>query len=398
MIAFQPMTDLASFIAPFDADAFRTQYYGKRPLHIRGGDSRMGILNWARFNEVLAITPYWNEDSLKVYFKSRAALKENYCDTSEVRPGMKAPADPAKVKALLGLGASLIANHLHRVCPEVGAVAHMLERAFAARVFANVYCSFKGVQAFQTHFDLHDVFAVQVEGEKLWHVYEARADAPVSPLPPGDEVEKWLTSSRGRLLFEVNMKPGDVLYLPRGQYHDAVTGAQASLHVTFGVAPATGLALFDLLETAVKQESAFRQYLPDARDEAALRERLAALAERVKAVMTSPAFATDVKNHQRGLATGAADFALPAQSPSIWYSIARPARAVRRDGGFVAAFEGGEIVLGATYPTVEWLLQQRMFSLGDALARNVSVDAVELRGVLDKLIAAGVIVETEMKA
>ena len=115
---------------------------------------------------MLALTPYWNEDTLKVYFRSRAALRENYCDTTDLRPGTKAPVDPAKVKALLGLGASLIANHIHRVCPEVAAVAHVLEREFAARVAANVYCSFKGVQAFQTHFDLHDVFAVQVEGEK----------------------------------------------------------------------------------------------------------------------------------------------------------------------------------------------------------------------------------------
>ena len=152
------------------------------------------VLSWRRFNEVLGLTPYWNEDTLKVYFRSRAALRENYCDTSDVRPGTKAPADPAKVKALLGVGASLIANHIHRVCPEVAAVAHLLEREFAARVAANVYCSFKGVQAFQTHFDLHDVFALQVEGEKTWHVYESRADAPVTPLPPGDEVEKWLTT------------------------------------------------------------------------------------------------------------------------------------------------------------------------------------------------------------
>ena len=125
---------------------------------------------------------------------------------------------------------------------------------------------------------------------------------PLSPLPPGDEIEKWLTASRGRLLFEADMKPGDILYLPRGQYHDALTGAQASLHVTFGVSPATGLALFKLLESALAQESAFRHYLPDARNQAALRERLATLAERVRMVMTSPAFATDLLNHQRGLA------------------------------------------------------------------------------------------------
>ena len=266
--------EFAEFLAPFDAGTFRSQVFGQRPLHIQRNGAGADLLPWKRFNEVLALTPYWNEESLKVYFKSRAALRENYCDTQDLRPGANAPVNPAKLKALMGLGASLVANQFNRVSPEVGAVAAMLEREFASRVVANVYCSFKGVQAFQTHFDLHDVFAVQAEGEKTWRVYESRADAPVNPVPPGDEWEKWLTDTRGKLLFEAHMKPGDILYLPRGQYHDALTGAQASLHVTFGVSPATGLAVFKLLENALSRESEFRAYLPDARSEPQLRERL----------------------------------------------------------------------------------------------------------------------------
>jgi lysine-specific demethylase/histidyl-hydroxylase NO66 len=390
--------EFSDFIAPFAATSFRTQYFGKLPLHIRAnGNSRPSLLPWSRFNEVLAITPYWNEETLKVYFKSRAALRENYCDTSDLRAGTSAPVNPAKVKALMGLGASLVANHVHRVCPEVGAVAHMLEREFAARVAANVYCSFKGVQAFQTHFDLHDVFAVQAEGEKVWRVYESRADAPVLPLPPGDEIEKWLTESRGNLLFEVTMQPGDILYLPRGQYHDALTGSQASLHVTFGVSPATGLSLFKLLESALTQESGFRAYLPDARKEAELRERLSMLADRIKTVMTSPAFAIDVLNSQRDLARAPANYGLPAQARPSWYSVARRANVVRRDHGFAVVFDGGEIALGATYPTVEWILRQRLFSLDDAAARQPSVDRSELRRDLELLARAGIIVETEMQ-
>jgi hypothetical protein len=130
--------EFADFIAPFDARKFRSEYFGKRPVHIEGGATRAGLLPWARFNEVLAITPYWNEETLKVYYRSRAALRENYCDTADLRAGMHAPVNPAKVKALMGLGASLVANHLHRVCPEVGAVVAMLEHEFAARGFANV--------------------------------------------------------------------------------------------------------------------------------------------------------------------------------------------------------------------------------------------------------------------
>src|ERR1700752_3612424 len=168
--------EFAAFIAPFDAGRFRAETFGKRPLHIRrDGHRGLDVLDWRRLNAALAITPYWNEETLKVYYRNRAALRENYCDTADLRPGASAPVSPAKLKALLGLGASLVANPVHRVSPEVAAVAAMLEREFAARVHANVYCSFQGVQAFQTHFDLHDVFAVQAEGEKTWRVYASRA-------------------------------------------------------------------------------------------------------------------------------------------------------------------------------------------------------------------------------
>jgi bifunctional lysine-specific demethylase and histidyl-hydroxylase NO66 len=389
--------EFAEFLAPFDAATFRSQYYGRQPLHLGRNGAGAGLLPWRRFNEVLAITPYWNEESLKVFYRSRAALRENYCDTRDVRPGAFAPVNPAKLKALTGLGASLVANHLHRVCPEVGAVVAMLEREFSARAFANVYCSFKGVQAFQTHFDLHDVFAVQAEGEKTWRVYESRADAPVNPVPPGDEWEKWLTESRGRLLFEAHMKPGDVLYLPRGQYHDALTGDRASLHVTFGVAPATGLAVFKLLESVLTKESDFRAWLPDAREGAALGERLAMLAERIRAVMNSKAFALDVLNHQRDLARPPVSFDLPAQHPPAWYSVAQRAEVQRRDAGFAVAFAGGEIPVGATYPTIEWVLKQRLFSVDDALARQPGADRDALVADLDRLERAGVIVRTEMR-
>jgi ribosomal protein L16 Arg81 hydroxylase len=390
------MSAFADFLAPFDAESFRAEYYGKRPLHIRR-EGGAAPLDWRRFNDALAIAPYWTEETLKLYFKNRAALRDTYCDLADLRPGAAAPVNAARVKTLLGLGASLVANHLHRVSPEVAAVGQMLEREFAARVAANVYCSFSGVQAFQTHYDLHDVFAIQAEGEKVWRIYEARADTPVQNLPPGEEVEKWLVATRGRLLIEAHMKQGDILYLPRGQYHDALTAAGASLHVTFGVSPMTGIALFKLLENAVLGESAFRAYLPDARDAPALQARLAALAERLKAIATSPAFATEVLNHQRGLATTPPDYELPAQSASSWYAVTRPVKVLRRDAGFAAQCDGREIALGATWPAVEWLVQQRYFSLEDALARHPAVQRAELHAILDQLVKAGVLAKTEMQ-
>jgi ribosomal protein L16 Arg81 hydroxylase len=392
------MTSFSDFIAPFDPGDFKAHYYGRKPLHIaRNSAPFENPLPWKRFNQILDLTPYWNEQTLKVYYQSRGALVENYCDLTRQAPGALAPADPRKVRALLGMGASLVANRIQKVSPEVAAISRAIGREFAAHCVANTYCSFRGVQAFSTHFDLHDVFALQVEGEKVWHVYEARADNPVNPVPPGDEAEKWLIASRGRLLLEIAMKPGDILYLPRGQYHDAITGAAASLHVTFGLEPATGLSLFSLLESLAGRDSAFRAYLPDASQEHLLREHLVRLGKLLERMITSPAFTLDVRNHQRGLSSFPVGFELPNQGRPQYYSPAGRAQLVLRPQGYALVTDAGDVPIGATYPAVDWLLLQRAFSLDDLLARFPFLDEAEMQSVLVNLSGLGVIVKVDLR-
>ncbi|MFN0182905.1 MAG: JmjC domain-containing protein [Aquabacterium sp.] len=391
------MPTLAEFLAPIDPAEFKRHYRGRKPLHISGqGKALANPLSWNRLNEILELQQLWNEDTLKVFYQSRVALRENYCDVSDATPGARAPADPRKVKALLGFGASLVANQVQRAAPEVADITRMLQRAFACSAGANVYCSFQKVQAFNTHFDLHDVFAWQCEGEKLWRIYEACADNPVLPVPPGDEAEQWLIDSRGKLLAEVLMRPGDILYLPRGQYHDALTGADASLHVTFWVKPANGLALFKLLEAAAGADSSFRADLPDAMDADALASHLAGLAHRLEQLMLSESFAIDVRNHQRSFATSAAGFSLPARQRSQYYAVARRGPVLRRPQGYSVQIEQQVVNVGAAHAAVDWLLQQRFFALDDLLARFHAVDEAEMRAVLARLVDVGAIAPTEL--
>jgi hypothetical protein len=391
------MTRFADFIAPLDVATFRASYLAKQPVYIpRQGRPFANPLPWKRFNELLELGPYWNEHTLKVFYKSRAALLENYCDLSQAKPGVPAPADPRKVQALIGLGASLVANQVHRICPDIGAIAQALATEFAARCGANLYCSFRQVQAFSTHFDLHDVFALQLEGEKQWHVYEARADNPVSPVPPGDEAEQWLIKSRGKLLLDVTMRPGDILYMPHGQFHDAITGADASLHVTFGVQPATGLSLFKLLEERAASESAFRAHLPDARDGAALRAHLGLLGNLLQQLANSPAFALDVQNHQRGLHAVPQGFDLPAQHRPRYFAPARTIEVRNGPAGYALVTEHGELQIGAPWPAIDWMLLQQAASLPDVLARFPFVDEGELMQAVQSLVAHGVLAEVDI--
>ena len=171
--------EFAEFLAPFDAGTFRSQYYGQRPLHIqeRRGRGPLAVAALQRSARAHAVLERGVAEGL---------LQEPRGAPGELlRHGGPPSRDARARESRQAEGADRawrepVANHLHRVCPEVGAVAALLEREFAARASANVYCSFKGVQAFQTHFDLHDVFAVQAEGEKTWRIYESRADTPVT--------------------------------------------------------------------------------------------------------------------------------------------------------------------------------------------------------------------------
>jgi hypothetical protein len=216
---------------------------------------------------VLALTPYWNEESLKVYFKDRAALRENYCDTQDLRPGANAPVNPAKLKALMGLGREPRREPVPPREPGVARSPPCWSASSASRVVA------KRLLLVQGRAGLPDASSTSRRirgagrgGEDLADLRIARRFADQS-VAPRDEWGKWLTDTRGKLLFEAQMKPGDHPLPAARPYHDALTGAQASLHVTFGVSPATALQYSSCSENALSRESEFRSYLPDARSE-----------------------------------------------------------------------------------------------------------------------------------
>jgi hypothetical protein len=89
------------------------------------------------------------------------------------------------------------------------------------------------------HHDTHDVFSLQVSGEKRWLVYE-----PALELPLKDQRYKPEHGGPAQPVHDVTLKPGDALYLPRGWLHEATTSSTDSLHITVGVNVYTWLDAF----------------------------------------------------------------------------------------------------------------------------------------------------------
>jgi ribosomal protein L16 Arg81 hydroxylase len=226
--------------------------------------------------------------------------------------------EPTKVRRLVRQGASLLLIDVDTLSPGLRAVADLIERALGGKVQINLYCSWRERQAFPSHFDTHDVFALHIAGAKRWTVYRGRADQPVDNPAWRGLGQAHHDRARGEVLAAVDLQPGDILYLPRGQYHDALATGENSIHLAVGVNEPIGLDVLTLLfEDSIVGDAAFRRRLPPSDDRAAVARHVADLAARAGARPLDGDFQARLDRlraamrHRRGGFPGVAGFARP---------------------------------------------------------------------------------------
>ncbi|OYU15022.1 MAG: cupin [Alphaproteobacteria bacterium PA4] len=378
--------DLAALLAPLPVDRFRTEFFGSRPCHVPAAPGmRAPLIGWDRLAELLAIAPHWTEGHITLVLNRAAIAGEFYMDECLTPAGPVRRADPAKVEHFLGLGATLVANDVDAIAPELRAITAMLGAEFAALSNANIYASFAGVQGFATHYDLHDVIAVQCAGEKRWNIYGHRAANPVAPLAQGGaEAQALIDAARGPLAGTVTMRPGDLLYLPRGVYHDALATDGPSLHVTFALAPHSGEGVLKLLGAAALRDPQLRAYLPDGRtDPAALDAHLADLAQRLAGIVTSPGFRDAVIDAQRSRHAHPHAVRLPRPPAAIAYARTDVQAEVRYAAeGAMLVTARGATPLGLAFAPADYALARAGFSDVELAARFPHVPQAEQHALL----------------
>lgn len=385
--------DFSELIAPVPVDRFMAEHYGRRPLHIPASEEsgRRALIGWPRLNALLGQQLHWSEAHIRLLMNGRAVAPDLYMEEVDTLEGPVRRASLARVDAYLAMGASLLGGAVHQISAEIRAASDALAERFGGAASANVYCSFAGVQAFPTHFDSHEVFAVHGEGEKVWRIYENRSEIPLDTAIPKAVMQARIDAARGAVMLEARMRPGDLLYIPRGFYHDALASSREALHLTLTVKPRTARALFRLLDEAARHDPLLNAYLPDARDgnEAALAERLDSLADHVARQIRSPAFLAEVANDQRKPVRPAYRPDLPNRPELRSYArTSAPARVERREAGAVLCVDGpggGEFALGALAEETEWMLARLLFSTQELAAQFPHRRRDELAGLVARV-------------
>jgi bifunctional lysine-specific demethylase and histidyl-hydroxylase NO66 len=165
--------------------------------------------------------------------------------------------DTGRVMDLFADGATVVLQGLQRWWEPAARFCRDLELALGHAIQANAYLTPPGAAGLAPHHDTHDVFVLQCAGTKHWVVREAALD---TPLPR--HVSDHATAALQPVLFEAELTPGDVLYLPRGVIHSAAAQRGVSLHLTLGVLATSVHDVLTALVDAAADDARFRRTLP----------------------------------------------------------------------------------------------------------------------------------------
>ena len=188
-------------------------------------------------------------------------------------------------------GHTVVLQGLHRLWPPLIEFAGALTTDLGHPVQVNAYITPASSQGFSAHYDVHDVFVLQVAGEKRWRISEPVHPAPLRDQPWTDRRAEVAARAQEEPLLDTVLTPGDALYLPRGYLHAAEALGGVSCHLTVGVHPVTRHAVLEALLAIVADEPELRTSLPMGVDvgdpaavEADVQATVAALTERLRSV------------------------------------------------------------------------------------------------------------------
>ena len=124
-------------------------------------------------------------------------------------------------------------------------------------VTATAFLTPANEQGFPRHFDVVDTLILQIDGEKTWQLSK-----PEITSPQEGQWHRLPDTTAQTPHTSLTLKPGDLLYLPRGVPHAAIATSQPSLHLTLVLLPYTRRDLLvDLIDEAADADVEWRRWI-----------------------------------------------------------------------------------------------------------------------------------------
>jgi len=247
-------------IDPMSAEEFFSSYWEKKPLHIPRSNTQFykDILTLEHAQAAIAFGGL-RYPAIQLSKSGGFLHPDVFC--TDIHAGdivFTGVPDIDRIQTEYRSGASISLPGFNRTWQPLRNLAAAVETYLDHAVHTNIYITPGNTAGFKPHYDAHEVFVLQISGRKHWKIYDAPIDLPHRT----QQYQPQIHTTPATPLLELDMNPGDLLYMPRGFVHTTHTSDSASMHITLGVTVYTYVELFSTWLQSSKKEVDFRRALP----------------------------------------------------------------------------------------------------------------------------------------
>ncbi|MEV1131345.1 cupin domain-containing protein [Agromyces sp. NPDC049794] len=257
------------------AEEFAERHWGREPLLSTAGDLDADfedLFSAAAVDELITRrgvrTPF-----IRMAHEGTVLAASAYTGSGGFGAEIADQVSADKVMTEFAGGATIVLQGLHRLWPPIIEFTRALIDDLGHPAQVNAYVTPPSSQGFEPHYDTHDVFVLQISGEKRWHIHAPVHVDPLRTQPWDQHRAAVARAATHDPVIDAVLRPGDALYLPRGWIHSATALGATSVHLTVGMSAYTRADVVDALLHQVGDIPALRASLPlgiDLRDSESL--------------------------------------------------------------------------------------------------------------------------------
>ena len=259
----QAFKSVADLVAPMSFLDFHKEYWGKGFRYLPSDEERR-----AKSNALFTIDEFL-ETVFKVQVRdTRLSLTQDGSKDPEhennfAREKLSWTETPTleQLETMCSGKSTLIFNGVEKNVPKLVDFCRASMQVLGENVNINAYFSpQRGIVGLGSHFDLQEIFILHIAGSKTWRLHHEVCQNPIKKVEFAKPSQE--RSPDTEEFTDIIMQPGDVLYLPRGQWHRPMPTDEHSLHLTITIPSTFKFQAMSWLTKRLREDKSLHQFLP----------------------------------------------------------------------------------------------------------------------------------------
>lgn len=241
---------------PISKDIFEREYMYQKPIVFNKAIST-GYFDFEYLNQLYSRVD-WTKKDCNI-MNGYAVPKQEYLDSYDNVGLTEYRMITSVLYEYLRNGATLVYNRITHE-PLIDEISQQIANFANAQTITSGYLALTSSKSsYKCHWDTRDVFAVQLLGRKRWILKKPNFELPLYMQQNKDmDIEE-----PEEVYMDVILEAGDILYVPRGWWHNPLPIGEETFHLAVGTFAPTGFDYMQWLMGAVPLELDCRRNLHD---------------------------------------------------------------------------------------------------------------------------------------